>query len=251
MCNLNGKNIVVTGASSGLGRATAVKLSYLDARVCLIGRDNKRLDETVSLMRKNDHLVVPADLLSFDEYNSLFEEIVGKLGKLDGLVHFAGIRKTLPLKVMKLDSLREMIDINLFAFFELVKFFTKKKNVNESGASIVGVSSVMSLRGASALSGYGCSKAAIDGAVKSMACELAAKKIRVNSIAPGFVKTPMNEEVMKELSPEAIDKIIAAHPLGIGKPEDVANLVAFLLSGNAEWITGTTIAIDGGFTIGS
>jgi NAD(P)-dependent dehydrogenase (short-subunit alcohol dehydrogenase family) len=251
MFNLDGKKIVVTGASSGLGSAAAIKLSHLDAKICLIGRDNQRLEKTLSLMKKNNHMVLSVDLCKFEEYNNFFEKIVNNIGKLNGLVHFAGIRKTLPLNVMKLDALKEILNINLLSFFELVKYFTKKNNVNETGASIVGISSVMSLRGAAALSGYGCSKAALDGAVRSLACELAGRNIRVNSIAPGFVKTPMNEDVMKTLPKEAIDKIIAAHPLGIGEPVDVANLVAFLLSDNTKWITGSTITIDGGFSIGS
>lgn len=251
MCDLSGKRIILTGASSGLGSAAAIKLSHLDAKICLIGRDKQKLESTRSLMKENDHFLLSIDLCDFEEYNNFFEKIVNSIGKLDGFVHFAGIRKTLPLRAMKLNDLKEILDINLLSFFELVKYFTKKKNVNETGASIVGISSVMSLKGASALSGYGCSKAALDGAVRSMACELAGRNIRVNSIAPGFIKTPMNEEAMKMLPKEAVDKIIAAHPLGIGRPEDIANLVAFLLSDDAKWITGSTITIDGGFSIAS
>jgi len=248
-CNISRKKIIVTGASSGLGRSTAIKLSKLGAEVCLIGRDNSRLEETLSLMKGDNHLVVSTDLCNFNEYDNFFKTIIKNLGKLDGLVHFAGIRETLPLKVMKLEVLKKMLDIHLLAFLELVKYFTKKNNFNENGASIVGISSVISLRGSPALSGYGCSKAALDGAVKSLACEFAPRKIRINSIAPGFVKTPMNEKVMKTLSQEAIEHIIKNHPLGIGQPDDVANLVVFLISDESKWITGTTIIIDGGFSI--
>ena len=250
-CSLKGKKIIVTGASSGLGRAAVVKISQLGARVCLIGRDISRLEKTLSSMRENDHLVIPIDLTRFEEYDNIFNMISNKLGRLDGLVHFAGIRKTLPLKIMKTEALREILEINLLAFLELVKYFTKKTNVNEEGASIVGISSVISLRGSPALSGYGCSKAALDGAVRSLACEFAPRKIRINSIAPGYVKTPMNEEAMKTLPQEAIDQIIKNHPLGVGTPEDVANLVIFLLSDESRWITGTTLIIDGGFSIRS
>ncbi|MDC1122023.1 SDR family NAD(P)-dependent oxidoreductase [Nitrospinaceae bacterium] len=251
MYDLNNKNIIVTGASSGLGRAVAIKASRAGARVCLIGRNNKQLEETNSLMKKNDHFLLSTDLCDFDEYDKNFKNIVSSFGELDGLVHFAGIHMMLPLKVMKLDKLKEMLDINLLAFFELIKHFSKKNNFNKSGASIIGASSVMSLRGAPALSGYGCSKAALDGAVRSLACEFAPKKIRINSVASGFVKTPLNDKVFKALSPEAVDKIISSHPLGIGTPEDIANLVTFLLSDDARWITGSTISIDGGFSISS
>ena len=251
MSSLNDKNIIVTGASSGLGRAAAIKLSYEGARVCLVGRSETRLKETHSLMKKSDHFLLSVDLCDFKEYEIFFNNIFSSFGLLDGLVHFAGINMLLPLKVMKLKKIQEILNINLLAFFELTKYFSKNKYFNKLGASIIGASSVMSLRGASALSGYSCSKAALDGAVRSLACELATKKIRINSIAPGFVKTPMNDEILKTLSPEAADKILRAHPLGVGTPEDVASLVAFLLSDDARWITGSTISIDGGFSISS
>lgn len=246
MCDLSEKKIIVTGASSGLGRAAAVKLSALNAKVCLIGRDEAKLKETLSLMKTKGHLMLSADLKDFETYDDLFKKITGEMGKLDGLVHFAGIYKVIPLKIMKVDSIKEMLDINLLAFFELLKHFTKKNNVHDEGASIVGISSVASLKGAPALSGYASSKAALDGAVRSLACELAPRKIRVNSIAPGYVETSLSGE---QLPPEAIDRIRNAHPLGAGDPEDVANLVAFLLSNEAKWITGSTITIDGGFSI--
>lgn len=248
-CDLTGKNIIVTGASSGLGRATCIVLSRLNATVCLIARDKYRLEETASQMEGNSHIVVPFDLCDFTGYKNLFEHIVQHIGKLNGLVHFAGARKTLPLRVMKVDSLKELIEINLYAFIELAKFFTKKSVVHPEGGSIVAASSVLSLRGAPALTGYGASKAAVDGAVRSLACELASRKIRVNSIAPGHVETKMNLKVKETLSEEAYDQIIKSHPLGIGQPSDVANLVAFLLGDEAKWITGTTIPIDGGFSV--
>ena len=251
MSSLNNKNIIITGASSGLGRATAIKLSYEGARVCLIGRNEVRLKETYSLMKKGDHFSLSVDLCDFKEYEFIFNNIFKTFGPLDGLVHFAGINALVPLKVMKLKKIQEILNINLLAFLELTKYFSNNKYFNRLGASIIGASSVMSLRGASALSGYSCSKAALDGAVRSLACELAAKKIRVNSIAPGFVKTPMNDEILKTLSPEAAEKILNAHPLGIGTPEDIASLVTFLLSNGARWITGSTISIDGGFSISS
>ena len=251
MSSLENKNIIVTGASSGLGRAAAIKLSYEGARVCLIGRSEVRLKETYSLMKEREHFLLPVDLCNFKEYENFFNNIFSSFGPLDGLVHFAGISGLVPLKVMKLKKLQEILNINLLAFFELTKYFSKNKYFNKLGASIIGASSVSSLRGAPALSGYSCSKAALDGAVRSLACELAVKKIRINSIAPGFVRTAMGDEVLKTLSPEAKDKIFNAHPLGIGTPEDIANLVTFLLSDGARWITGSTICIDGGFSISS
>jgi len=248
-CDLAGKNIIVTGASSGLGRVTSILLSKLNARVCLIARDKHRLEETASQMKGNRHIIVSFDLCDFTKYKNIFNHIVQHIGKLNGLVHFAGTRKTLPLRVIKIDSLKEIIEINLYAFIELAKFFTKKSIIHNEGGSMVAASSVAALRGAPALTVYGASKAAVDGAVRSLACELAPKKIRVNSIAPGHVETEMNLKVKETLSEEAYEQIIRSHPLGVGQPFDVANLVAFLLSDEARWITGATIPIDGGFSV--
>ena len=133
----------------------------------------------------------------------------------------------------------------------MARFFTKKAVVQPEGGALIGVSSVLSFRGAPALTGYGASKAAVDGLVRSLACELAPRKIRVNSIAPGHVETEMNLKVKETLSEEAYEQIIRSHPLGVGDPLDVANLTAFLLSNEARWITGATIPIDGGFSVRS
>jgi len=250
-CDLTGKKILVTGASSGLGRATCILLSKLNATVCLVARNQEKLEETKAQMAGQGHIVMPFDLQNFENYSDFFENIVNQIGRLNGLVHFSGIRKTLPLRIMKIDDIKAIFEINFFSFVELVKFFTKKNITSTEGGSIVVASSVLSLRGAAALTGYGSSKAAVDGAVRPMACELANRKIRVNSIAPGHVETEMNLAVQQTLSEEAFEQIIKCHPLGIGQPIDVANLVAFLLSDEARWITGTTIPIDGGFTVRS
>jgi len=246
-CDLDGKKIIVTGASSGLGRATCIALSRRGATVCLVGRDEHGLDETYSQMDGKGHVSLSFELEKFNEYKSKFKIITDQLGRLDGLIHFAGIRKTLPLNVLKIDSLHKMIQIHLYAFIELVKFFSKKTVVSPEGGSVLVASSVVALRGASALTGYSCSKAGVDGAVRSLSCELASKKIRVNSIAPGHVETEMNLTVKKALSDEAYNEIIKSHPLGIGQPEDVANLAVFLMSDESKWISGATIPIDGGF----
>jgi len=247
-CDLSKKKIMVTGASSGLGRATCLTLDSLGATVCLIGRDDKRLSETLDQMDKKNHIAIQFDLRHFTEYKNKFQYIVEHIGKIDGLIHFAGIRKTIPLKVLKIDSLHELIEINLYSFIELVKHVSKKAFVSGDGASVVVASSVLALRGAKALTGYGSSKAAVDGAVRSLACELAPKNIRINSICPGHVETEMNLEVKKTLSDDAYNQIVKSHPLGIGQPDDVANLAAFLVSDESRWITGATIPIDGGFT---
>jgi NAD(P)-dependent dehydrogenase (short-subunit alcohol dehydrogenase family) len=248
-CDLTGKNIIITGASSGLGRSACILLSRLNASICLIARDKESLEATVKQMSGGNHLVMPYDLCDFEGYTQLFNNITNVMGRLNGLVHCAGIRKTLPLNVMKPESLDHIMKVNFYAFVELTRFLTKKSVINEAGGSIIGISSVLSLRGAPALTGYGSSKAAVDGFIRSLACELAPRKIRVNTIAPGHVETEMNIKVRESLSNEAYDTIIKNHPLGVGDPADVANLIAFLLSDEARWITGATIPIDGGFSI--
>jgi NAD(P)-dependent dehydrogenase (short-subunit alcohol dehydrogenase family) len=246
-CNLSGKKIVITGASSGLGRATSIAVSKLGATVCLIGRNEERLAQTVSEMEGGEHIAMPFDLQDFPEYKNKIKHIAEQMGDLHGFAHFAGIRKTLPLKVLKASHVRETMETHLFAFIEFVKFFSKKGIVSPNGGAVVVASSVAALRGAPALTDYSASKAAADAAVRCLACELASRKIRVNSVAPGHIDTEMNLAVKETLSMEAYDRIVNSHPLGVGKPEDVANLTAFLLSDEARWITGATIPIDGGF----
>ncbi len=246
-CDLSGKSILVTGASSGLGRATAILLVKLNAKVCLVARDNVRLEETKSCLSGAGHVAISFDLQRYENYPDLFRNIADKIGPLNGLAHFAGIRKTIPLKTMKINDVKSIFEVGYFSFVELVKYFTKKGVADPEGGSIVVASSVLALRGAPAMTGYGSSKAAVDGAVRSMACELANRKIRVNSIIAGHVETEMNIAVQKTLSEEAFMQIIKSHPLGIGKPDDIANIVAFLMSDEARWITGTSIPVDGGF----
>lgn len=250
-CDLKGKNIIVTGASSGLGRRTAVLLDHLNANVCIVGRNENELNNTLNSMKNKNHLVEPFDLCDFDNYRELFKRISIHMGALHGMVHFAGTRKTLPIKNIKIKHLNDVFNINVFAFFELVKQFTRKGIVDSDGASIIAASSVISLKGSPALSIYSSSKAALDGSIRSFASELASKNIRVNSVAPGHVETEMNLTVKNTISKDAYDKIINSHPIGVGMPIDISNLVAFLLSDEARWITGTTIPIDGGFLINS
>lgn len=247
-CNLSEKKIVITGASSGLGRAACIVASKLGATICLVGRNEERLARTISEMEGDGHIAMPFDLLDFPEYKNKMKYVAEQIGALHGLVHFAGIRKTLPLKVLKVAHVRETMETHLFSFIELLKFFSKKGTVSSNGGSVVVASSVAALRGAPALTDYSASKAAVDAAVRCLACELAPRNIRVNSIAPGHIETEMNLAVKETLSTTTYDQIIKNHPLGAGKPDDVANLTAFLLSDEARWITGATLPIDGGFT---
>ena len=246
-CELKNKNIVVTGASSGLGRDICILLSKLNANVYLLGRDKIKLKKTISLMKNANHRMLSFDLYNFEKYKDQFEYIVNKMGNLHGLVHFAGIEKRDPIQIIKIQSIKDIFDINFISFIELCKQFSKKSIFSDDGASIIAASSVASFRGIPSLTAYSASKSALNVAIKTLSLELASKKIRVNGIAPGYVNTEMNSNIKNKLPQGAFEKILNEHPLGIGKPRDISNLVAFLLGNESKWITGTTIPIDGGF----
>ena len=245
-CDFQGKNILITGASSGLGRATSILISQLGGQVCLVGRDTDRLQETMNLMSGDGHMIAAFDLAIHEQYPELFTRVLDEMGPLSGLAHFAGLYSTLPLRVSKPDKLDELMKVNLYAFVELVRQLTNKKQfIHEKGCSVLAISSVVALRGIATLSAYAATKAAIDAVVRCFAIELASRKIRVNSIAPGHIDTPMTQAM--QLNTAQLEAISNLHPLGLGQSLDVANLAAFLLAEESQWITGTTIPIDGGF----
>lgn len=189
--DLTGKHIIVTGASSGIGRATCIQASRLGAKVSLIARNESNLRETISLMEGNMHTFYSFDLSSLDEIEHLVSLIVEKEGTIDGLVHCAGFCSDRPIKFVTPNFVEEMAKIHFFAFVELMRSASLKKRTN-NGASYIGVSSVTAFRGDKAQAAYSAVKAAMNGVVHSFAKELAlTKKIRVNTISFGMVETDM------------------------------------------------------------
>lgn len=244
---LKDKHIVITGASSGIGRETAILCSELGAKVTIVARNKERLESTLSSMKGDQHLVVIFDVTTHERIAGCVSDFVASEGKIDGFVHSAGIRKTLPQRASKPEFLLNTLSVNLVAAFEFVRVLSKKANSNNS-ASFVLISSVMGVVGEVGLSSYCASKGALISGSKALALELAPRKQRINCISPAMVKTELLEREFNILSEKAISNTLSKHPLGFGSPADVANAAAFLLSDASEWITGTNLIVDGGYS---
>ena len=245
--SLSDRTILVTGASSGLGRETSILLSRLGAKVVLVGRNMDQLQGTVAKLEGARCRVQTFDLNQLGEINDWLKRVGTEEGGLSGLVHCAGVQMTRPLRVTTLDNIDQVLRVNFLAATQLAKSF-RQRGVCKKPASIVFVSSIMGQIGLPALSIYSASKGALDGFCRSLALEYAAEEIRVNCVSPGHVRTEMTESVEKQMPAEHYETLRAAHPLGFGEPIDVANSIAFLLADTGRWITGTTLVVDGGYT---
>lgn len=249
LVELTGKKIIITGASQGIGRQTAIMLSKLNAQLILIARKKDKLKETIELLEGNNHKFYIQDMGSTQEIEECVKNITDDVGKIDGLVYCAGITNDRPLSMFKPPIVTEVLNINLCGFIELVRCLSKKNRYNP-GMRIVGVSSTAALRGSKAHLAYSASKAGMDGAVRCMARELAEKHICVNTVAPGMIRTAMYEKYLADNGTDsgANRGLLAKQYLGIGEPEDVAAAIAFLLSSASAFITGICLPVDGGLT---
>lgn len=242
--SLEGKTIFVTGASSGIGRSVALETSRAGASLIITGRNDERLSETISALEGTGHRKIVADLQHQDELENLAEA----LPSLDGIVHCAGIVKTVPFSFISRDKLASIFETNFFAPALLSQLLVKSKKINR-GSSIVFISSISGIFCASpGNSMYSASKGAINGLVKNMALDLALKKIRVNSINPGMIDTGLFKEDI--ISGEQFEEDMKRYPLKrYGIPEEVAWAAIYLLSDASKWVTGTNLLIDGGYTL--
>lgn len=242
--DLTDKRILITGASSGIGRACAIQAAELGAAVVLTGRRREALDDTCSqLPYPARHLVIAGDI-STPEFVKL---LVEKCGLMDGLVHAAGICPAAPIGMIDSSALMDSVKTNYFAFMELMRFYAKKRYARE-GFSAVAISSVSSEVGWAGGALYSGSKGALSAAVRALALELAPKKTRVNAVCPSNIKTPMFDGLAGAISDDAaLATLKAKQPLGIGLPEQVAAPVCFLLSDAASFITGVNLPVDGGY----
>jgi len=241
------KFTLITGASSGIGRAIAVRLS-LQRNLILHGRDLHRLEETRSLCPSpKKQIIWQLDLSNPDELeHSLIGLLQSNNAFVETFIHSAGVLKLLPFRNITQTQMNESMNVNFMAAAQIISILIKKKINNRQLKTVVFISSTASKFGAKAFSLYSASKGALDSLMRSLAVELS-PDVRINSILPGGIKTQMTEQIYSD--PELIARMGKDYPLGLGKAEYVANFVNFLISDEAQWITGQQFIIDGGRTI--
>lgn len=241
-------NILITGASAGIGRACAIECSRSGARVHLVGRNQAEVRKTHDALEGQGHSSHIFDLHDFDGYQGLVDQVVTEHGKLNGFVHAAGIQYMLPFQSTKVPEYQDSFDINTIAAFELSRIVMQKKNNQGPNLKLVFMASVMSLVGDVAISSYCASKTALVGGARCMAVELSSKGIQVNCISPGSIEDTELANLRSLLSEDDFATYRARYPLGLGKTLDVAALCVYLLSSKASWITGQNFVIDGGYS---
>lgn len=242
--SLEGKKILVTGASSGIGRATAIECSRLKAQLIITARRQAELEETLQALEGEGHQMIVADLSDEEGRKGLIEA----LPQIDGFVSNAGIARPSLLQFAEESDINDIMAINVQAPILLTRSLIQKKKLARN-ASVVYTSSISGKYCSSIGSSlYSASKAAIDGFIKGIALELAPKKIRVNAVNPGVVKTAIFDA--SAYSEGQLEEEIKRYPLKrYGEPEDVALAIVYLLSNASSWVTGSNLVIDGGYTL--
>jgi len=242
--HLTDKIILITGASSGIGRQAAIACARMGATIILTGRNAERLNETHKQLTGSNHKIIPCDLLEEADINKL----VADCTQLDGVVHAAGIVKPFPIQYLTTQKINETIYTNFYTAVQLTTSLFKTKKINK-GASFVFMSSISGQYPQKGNSMYGASKAALEAFTKTVAAEYAHKQIRANYISPAMVKTPMYDYSGAGAFAEVLDEHVQKYPLGVGYPEDIANAIIFLLSPASRWITGISLIMDGGLLL--
>jgi NAD(P)-dependent dehydrogenase (short-subunit alcohol dehydrogenase family) len=246
---LAGGTYLVTGASSGIGRATALLIGACGGKVIAAGRDEARLDEVrAALAGPAEHATSVQELRDADAVADWVKGLIEAHGPLAGVFHAAGMELIRPARMMRQAQLDEIFASSLYAAFGIARAVSQKNSMVDGG-SVVFMSSVAGSTGQVGMTAYSAAKAGIDGLVRSLACELAPRRIRVNSIAAGAVETAMHARLTKGSGEGATADYARSHLLGFGAPEDVANAAVFLLGGASRWVTGSVLAADGGYMV--
>lgn len=242
--SLAGKTVLITGASSGIGKATAIECSKMGAKTIITGRNEERLNETLRQLEGEGHLAIVADITDETSLATLVE----KCPVLDGLVNNAGGTIMLPTQFITREKLQYVLDVNTIAPILLTQMLVKKKKLSKGGSVVItdSISGVKIASPGNVL--YSTSKSAMDGFMKNAALDLAGKNIRVNAVCPGMIATHILDD--KAVSSEDMEADIKKYPLKrYGKPEEVAFAIIYLLSDASAFTTGASLVIDGGFTL--
>lgn len=245
--SLEGKTILVTGASSGIGRGIAIECSKMGATVVLNARNEERLKETLSMLSGEGHQIVVGDLSKQDD----LQYIVDSVPVLQGWVNSAGIPKVCPIKYFDRNDVEEIFNINTISTMLLLSMLIKRKKIKR-GSSVVFISAVTgAFVGSKGDTSYCATKGAVNGFMKGAALELASQGIRVNSINPGLVPTNILNLANNIAGEEHHTEImLERYPLKrLGTPEDIGNGAVYLLSDASSWVTGTNLVIDGGYLL--
>lgn len=246
LVDLSGRHILVTGASAGIGRATAVLAARLGARVTANGRDPARLAETLALLAGEGHRAAAFDLSDTDAIPAWMKGQAGAGGPFDGLAHCAGVQVGKPVRAVDRGFFDQILHTNLLSALALARGFRQKGCHPGQGAMVL-VSSVAAEIGQPGNVVYSAAKGGLVSATRGLAMEFLRDGIRVNCVAPAMVETEMMERFRQTTTADQFDAIRAAHPMGFGKPDDVAAGIAFLLSDASRWINGVMLPVDGGY----
>ncbi|HTH98105.1 MAG TPA: SDR family oxidoreductase [Stellaceae bacterium] len=244
--DLTGRRMLVTGATSGIGRATALYLARLGATIVVTGRDAGRLQETLDQLEGGGHAGALFDMAEIERIKPWLRELTAAEGGFHGVAHCAGIQATMPIQAADPAFVMKALTTNLASSLMLAQAF-RLKACHAGPASLVFVSSSAALRTAPGNTVYAASKGGIVSATKGLGVELLRDGVRVNCVAPAMVDTPMSDTFRRTLSDEHFQKVVDMHPLGLGRPEDVAAAIAFLIADTSRWITGAVMTVDGGF----
>ena len=247
--SLENKVIVISGAASGIARQCAISCSSMGARLILLDLNEDGLKETMTMVeRPEDHYWAVVNLLEYEKVSEIIKDAVAKIGRINGVLNCAGISTTNLMKHTKPEELDKFFKVNVYTGYFLTQECCRMGNISREGGSVVFFSSVAGSFGEVGKSTYGMTKAALLNLAKHLACEFARKKVRVNSISPGAICTPINMDLPHMKDPERRAALEAQHLLGLGETSDVANACIYLLSDASRWVTGTNLFVDGGFS---